>query len=629
MNVLRVFAFCLYVQASAAFKSFEIDYEHDRFLKDGEPFRYVSGSVHYYRVPRELWRDRLTKLRLAGLNAVSTYIEWSTHEPEPGRFTQLEDVTDFVKLAQDVGLLVILRPGPFICSERDFGGFPYWLLRDNPSMVIRTYDASYMKLVDRYLSNVLPEITPLLYSNGGPVIMVQVENEYGTDHCDKNYLTWLRDTFKRYLRDPVILFTTDSPQQNLTECGKIEGVYATVDFHPGDDAEVVAFAGQRRVEPRGPLVNSEFYPGWMDIWSEPHSTYHDTAKVVKTLKQILDTGASVNLYMFHGGTNFGYKNAAFGNGLDLTVTTSYNMNAPISEAGDPTDKYYAIRDLLSNYLPLPAGEVPKPAPKFHIDRVQMRACASLSDIMGKYSTIRISQFPLTFGQLEVDGGYVIYKTTVNFKPRDPSELAIPGLKDRAQVIIDGQLIGTLSRTDNILTMPLRLSQGSELIVLVENQGRSNVGLGMAADSDKGIIGNVSLGSQVLTDWTHYHNFLNIECSSRKTWAPTAPAIYAGSFVIPEGCQGLDTFLRLDGWGKGVAFINGINIGRYWPDEGPQVTLYVPHVWLHHNSSNYIYLFETERAPCEDQDTCFTSFRNVHVLNGQTPEAGTSELPYFG
>ncbi|KAI1304948.1 Beta-galactosidase [Halotydeus destructor] len=252
---LWLLAFHFFVHVAAASRTFRIDYDNNQFLKDGQPFRYVSGSFHYFRVPRELWRERLTKMRLAGLNAVSTYVEWSTHEPEPGQFVQLEDVTNFIKIAHQVGLLVLLRPGPYICAERDFGGYPYWLLRDNQSMVLQTYDPSFLKLNDRYLGKLLPLITPLLYSNGGPVIMVQVENEYGTRHCDTNYRIWLRDTFKKYLVDDVVLYTTDAigeqaSGEKYVQCGKIDGVYATVDFGPTSDVQD-SFAYQRLVEPKG------------------------------------------------------------------------------------------------------------------------------------------------------------------------------------------------------------------------------------------------------------------------------------------------------------------------------------------------------------------------------------------
>ncbi|KAI1304945.1 Beta-galactosidase [Halotydeus destructor] len=608
---------------AASWRTFVIDYDNNRFLKDGQPFRYISGEVQYYRVPRELWRDRLTKLRLAGFNAVQTYIEWSTHEPEPGFFVQLEDITDFIKVAQQLGLLVILRPGPYICSERDFGGFPYWLLRDNAAMAIRSRDPSYLRLVDRYLRNVLPLIRPLLYSNGGPVIMVQVENEYGLDFDDKVYTSWLRDAMKTYLADEVVLFTTDTVGDLLNGKGKIDGVYATVDF--GTDVDVRAsFAAQRLVEPKGPLVNSEFYISWFDQWSEPHQTT-STDKAVKALKDILDTGASVNVFTFVGGTNFGFKNGAEGSpgSLYQSVTTSYDFDALLTEAGDPTEKYFAMRTLIGHYLPLPNGTLPTISPKFKMDAVQMHQSLSLADMMLNCSQQFTALYPLTFEQLRVDGGYVIYRTTINFRASDPSLLSVPGIRDRAQVILNGQLVGTLSTQQTVFSLPLRVPMGSELIILVENQGRLSIGPQMALGSTKGILGNVTLGLNTLTTWTHHYN-LGSGCYDRKIRylaKPTllAPAVYSGSFVIPTASRGLDTFLRLDGWCKGVAYVNGINLGRYWPDEGPQVTLYVPGVWLRPGSLNYITLFETEQAPCATVAACYVSFVDQPLIRGGTPD----------
>ncbi|KAI1304944.1 Beta-galactosidase [Halotydeus destructor] len=607
------------VKVAVALNSFVIDYENNQFLRDGQPFRYVSGEMHYFRVRRELWRDRLTKMRLAGLNAVQTYIEWSTHEPEPGSFIQLEDITDFIKTAQEVGLLVILRPGPYICAERDFGGFPYWLLQIEPAVIVRSYDLTYLHYVNNYLGVVLTAVRPLLYANGGPVIMVQVENEYGNYGCDKMYTSSLRDMFRKFLGDDVVLFTTDNASQDV-HCGKIEGVYATVDFGVSSDVDA-AFAMQRQVEPSGPLVNSEFYTGWLDHWSEPHQTV-GMDHIGKTLMKILDKNASVSMYMFHGGTNFDYKNGA--NGDDIAFRpqpTSYDYDAPLTEAGDPSSKYFAIRNLIGRYLPLPNGTLPKPAPKLKLDQVQLYPFASLSEILSYLSTKTTAEYPMTFEQLGVAGGYVIYRTTINFQSSDPSQLTISGLRDRAQVILDGKLVGILSRREGIYSMPVQASQMADLVVIVESQGRLNNGAYIPYDR-KGITGNVTLGSTVLTSWTHHYDLILGPVSRdhfKSRDQPTSgPAAYFGTFSLPPASQGLDTYLRLDGWGKGVAFVNGVNIGRYWPDQGPQVTLYVPNTLLETATENYISLFETERAPCLQEATCAVSFCDTPVISGLTP-----------
>nr|XP_053646960.1 beta-galactosidase-like [Cherax quadricarinatus] len=316
------------LKSSDADRTFVIDYENDQFLKDGEPFQYISGSIHYFRVIPSNWRDRLKKMRMAGFNALQTYVEWSSHEPEPGvyDFTGMLDLESFLKMAQEEDLVVILRLGPFIDAERDMGGLPYWLLNKNPDMRLRSSDSSYLTYVDDWYGNVLlPKIKPLLYENGGPVIMLQVENEYGSyPDCDFAYTSHLRDLVRQGVGDNVVLFTTDGDGASYLKCGKIPGVYSTVDFGSGGDAKK-SFAAMRLFEPHGPLVNSEYYPGWLDHWGEPHSTL-DSEVIAKTLDDMLALNASVNMYVFHGGTSFGLTAAANVNTVDTRYEHSVDMS---------------------------------------------------------------------------------------------------------------------------------------------------------------------------------------------------------------------------------------------------------------------------------------------------------------
>ncbi|KAA0199146.1 hypothetical protein HAZT_HAZT000072, partial [Hyalella azteca] len=269
-NIIQVFG-----------RSFTVDYDQNCFSKDGECVQLVSGSIHYFRVHPSDWTDRLQKLRFAGFNALETYIEWASHEPEKGtyEFSGMYNFTDFVLKAQQEGLMVIMRTGPFIDAERDMGGLPYWLLAENPDMKLRTSDPSYLSLVDNWFANhLLPKLRPLLYSEGGPIIMVQVENEYGSYGCDYEYTAHLRELLKNHLGDQVLLYTTDGGSTSYLKCGKVQEVYATVDFGTGHCLHFIgtnlteAFRAQRLFEPRGPLMNSEFYPGWLDHWGSPHST---------------------------------------------------------------------------------------------------------------------------------------------------------------------------------------------------------------------------------------------------------------------------------------------------------------------------------------------------------------------
>ncbi|RWS28680.1 hypothetical protein B4U80_03424, partial [Leptotrombidium deliense] len=337
-------------------------------------------------------------------------------------------------------------------------------------MKLRRSDPSYIHYVTRWYSVLLPKLVPLLYSNGGPIIMIQIENEYGSyEACDFSYTSYLRDMVRRYVGNDIVLFTTDGDSDFFLKCGKIDGVYATVDFGSGTDP-IAAFAVQRAHEMHGPLVNSEYYSGWIDHWAEPHSIV-STSRVTKTLDQMLSLNASVNIYVFEGGTSFAFKSGAnFGASLQPNPT-SYDFDAPLTEAGDPTDKYYAIRDIVSKYLPLPPLPVPKPSPKLIFGPIVLEKVASMFDVVHYSNDTVKSTYPLTFEELGVRHGFVLYTTTINIKPSDPAVLNIETLNDRAQVFVDYKYQGTLSRMLNINTLPVNAKKGSRLDILVENQGR--------------------------------------------------------------------------------------------------------------------------------------------------------------
>ncbi|KAI1292522.1 Beta-galactosidase [Halotydeus destructor] len=600
--------------AMASNRSFVIDYENDTFLKDGEPFRFISGAIYYFRLPKESWRDRLTKLKAAGLNTVETYIEWSTHEPESGKFVDVDDITDYIKMAQELGLHVILRPGPYICAERDMGGFPYWLTSEDPDMKLRTSHPTYLKFVDRWFKVLLTAVRPFLYSNGGPVILVQVENEYGFyDACDFSYMAWMRDTMRKYLVEDVVLFTVDTFTDDAMKCGKVSGVYTTVDFGTNVEPEV-AFAVQRRHQERGPLVNSEFYMGWIDHWAEPHHVVPMDA-IIKAFDKQLSMGANVNMFMFHGGSSFGFK-AGANFALEPSDTyqadlTTYDYDAPLTEAGDPTEKYFAVRDLLSKYVQLPDMPLAVAQPKMAIGPVKMARHSDFEFTRHLYATE-----PMTFEKLGEPEIYVKYWTTVDFKTPDPVLLSVPGLRDRGQVFVDDRYVGTLSRTEKIYSMPIAINSGSKLSILVENQGRIN--FGPLIGEQKGITGNVTLGKVTLKGWHHdYQLKSQVDLAHSKPTVedkPQLPAVFVGSFELQMAP--LDTYLRLDGWGKGVAYVNGFNLGRYWPDQGPQVTLYVPKNIFKPNEPNVIVLFETQSVPAGDD--CVIQFVNEPKINGSVP-----------
>lgn len=603
-------------------RSFTIDYENDRFLKDGEPFRYISGTMHYYRVQRPYWRDRMVKMRMAGLNAVQTYVEWSGHEPEPGRFNfhGNHDLQALLDTAMDVGLLVILRVGPFICSERDNGGFPYWLLRLDPKTRCRTSDASFAIAVTKWLGVLLPKVRQYLYENGGPIITVQVENEYGNaGPCDHLYLHKLVSQFRRHLGPRAVLSMTDYPTDQAYQCDLASAPFVTADI-PATENMTQMFQIMRRNMKKGPLAVAEYYPGWFDNWGKPHSRL-DQRTFLKSLETILLKNASVNVYPFHGGTNFGFGNGAG----SLPVTTSYDFGAPLNESGDPTDTYYAIRNLTAQYLPLPNGTVPVPAPKLNLGAVRLTRSCSLTELLeffrdhGQMKTVT-SEYPMSFEDLGQSHGYVAYTTKVKFRPKSPCILAVPSIRDRGYIRTEASHT-VLSNDQKIFSAPVIVRKGENITILVENTGRNNGGMCSA----KGILGNVTLDCQTLTNWTMEPLPLSIPeatgllvdafgvpaSAKNQEEHCSAPGAFFGEFVLPEGQPVLDTFLDPTGWGKGVAFVNNFNLGRYWPSVGPQVTLYVPGVvLLPYPQKNTIFLFETEAAPSGNRTVSFVDVPNI-------------------
>ncbi|XP_040066917.1 beta-galactosidase-like [Ixodes scapularis] len=606
-------------------RSFVVDYEHERFLKDGEPFRYVSGSLHYFRVPKAYWRDRMTKMRMAGLNALQTYVEWSGHEPEPGKyvFEDNYDLKTFLQTAKDVGLLVVFRPGPYICGERDNGGLPYWLLRLNPNMKYRSSDRTYLEAVDNWLEVLLSMVEPFLYRNGGPIITIQVENEYGQyPVCDHNYMRHLVKIFQFYLGSDVILFRTDSPKDDAYRCDAVNDTLVTADFEAGTNV-TAAFDSVRKAQGKGPLIVTEYYPGWMDHWGLPH-TKTDASEVLKTFEEILRFNASVNFYMFHGGTNFGFSNGR----NPPPQPTSYDFGAPLSEAGDPTDLYYMIRNITSKYLPLPPGKPPVPAPKLNEGTVELKVSCSLKEMLEFFrqnaSLVNAtSVYPMSFEKLGQDFGYVVYTTTIDFQPASPSVLAVPGISDRGYVYTRATT-AVLSKEQLATSVPVVVQKGENLTIIVENTGRINFGPG---NKDfKGILSNVTLGGHLLTNWAIEGVPLSTpeQLSLLSKFLTTlngepkfeVPGVVFGYFSLPRGQEPLDTFLDPKGFGKGVAILNGFNLGRYWPSIGPQVTLYVPGTLLLPNPNvNLVALFEMEAVP---EGVKTVKFVKVPNLDGPTP-----------
>ncbi|XP_046752633.1 beta-galactosidase-like isoform X2 [Diprion similis] len=459
--------------------SFAIDYEGNQFLLDGKPFRYVSGSFHYFRAPKIYWRDRLRKMRAAGLNAVSTYVEWSLHQPklDVWKWYDEGDLEYFLTLAQEEDLFVLLRPGPYICAERDLGGFPTWLLGLVPDIRLRTSDTRYMRYVRIYITEVMSRVRPFLRGNGGPVIMVQVENEYGSyQACDIKYMTELRDLFQSQVGTNALLYTTDGHTDRMLRCGMIPEVFGTVDF--GTEANVTqAFETLRLFRSKGPLVNSEFYPGWLTHWGEPYAKI-DSILVAEKLDEMLAMGASVNLYMFYGGTNFGFTSGANTGPQYQPQITSYDYDAPITEAGDLTLKYYRIKKVLEKYLPIPNITLPLQSSKGYYGPVVLEQGLPLFDpyaraVLGFLKANRTA--PPTFESFDERLALVLYETYLPKNRTDPGVLRVSFIHDRALVYEDNVFVGTLSRAQGLKTVSLTQPYTRRLGIFVENQGHVNFG----------------------------------------------------------------------------------------------------------------------------------------------------------
>ncbi len=559
---------------------------HD-FLLDGKRFEIRSGEMHAARVPRDYWRHRLQMVRAMGCNTVCAYLFWNQHEPEPGKwnFKGNADIAEYCRIAQQVGLKVILRPGPYSCAEWEFGGFPWWLLKTR-DIKLRTRDPRYLAAVKRYLLRVGKELAPLQWSHGGPIIMVQVENEYGSYGKDKEYIGDVRDDLKEAGFD-VPLFTCDGPSQLPNDTRP--DIFSVVNF--GGDPEE-SFAALRKIRPTGPLMCGEFYPGWFDAWGKPHSI-GSTEETVRDLGKMLDMGASFSIYMVHGGTSFGYT-AGANSPPFAPQTTSYDYDAPISEGGLPTPKYFALRELFSKHL-LPREtlpDVPKANPVIAIPRFRLEESASFLSSLGR----PVRTGARTFEELDHPYGCVLYRTTL--PPGLGGSIADPGVHDIAYVSLDGKRIGVFDRrrgTDKI-ALP-ESSRPQTLDFLVEAMGRVNYGRDI---HDRKGLPNLVLAtrgdvSEMLGNWNAYplpYEHDGLEKLRFRPGQSAGPSVYRGSVDLKATG---DTYLDMHGWNKGMVWVNGHNLGRFW-HIGPTQTMYLPGPWLKRGANEVLILDLGESVP---------------------------------
>jgi beta-galactosidase len=552
------------------------------FLLDGKPFQMISGEMHYPRVPREAWRQRMRMAKAMGLNTIGTYVFWNLHEPEKGKFdfSGNNDIASFVKTAQEEGLWVILRPSPYVCAEWEFGGYPYWL-QNEKGLVVRSKEAQYLKEYRNYILEVGKQLAPLQVNHGGNILMVQIENEYGSYGTDKEYLEINRKLFKEAGFDGL-LYTCD-PARDVAK-GYLPGLLPAVNGI--DKPSEVKRLVREYHNGKGPFYIAEWYPAWFDWWGTQHHTVPAT-KYVAALDSVLSAGISINMYMFHGGTTRGFMNGANYNDKNPyePQVSSYDYDAPLDEAGNATAKFMKFREVIEKHLPAGVQLPPVPAnkPAINIPEINLSKSVSLFDLLPKPVT---NAKPLTFEDLHQAYGFVLYRSELN--GGRSGVLKIKDLRDYGMVFINGKKVGVLDRRlyqDSIL---LSLPGGKvQLDIVVENLGRINFGPYLLKNK-KGITESVSFDGQEIKGWKMYSlpfDHINALVQKSGTKPTEGPVVKKGSFDLTRVG---DTYLDMRNWGKGSVWINGHHLGRYW-NIGPQQTIYVPVEWLHKGTNEIVVL----------------------------------------
>lgn len=578
----------LAMSGAQAAARFEID--GAQFRLDGRPFVIRSGEMHYPRIPRAAWRERLRMARAMGLNTITTYAFWSQHEPEPGQwdFSGQNDLRAFVQAAAEEGLQVVLRPGPYVCAEVDFGGFPAWLLR-TPGLRVRSLDPRYLAASARYFKRLAQEVGDLQSSRGGPILMLQLENEYGSFGRDRDYLRAMQAQMREAGFDAP-LFTSDGGAARLFDGGTLPDVPAVVNFGGGADDAKAAIEALAQWRPSGPRMAGEYWAGWFDHWGEAHHR-QSPEEAARTVDWLLSRGISFNLYMFHGGTSFGWLAGANYSATEpyQPDTTSYDYDAALDEAGRVTPKYLALRDAIARHTgealpPVPASPQPQALAPF-----ALRPAGALLDRLDVLSRAQPARWVKPMEDFGQSYGYILYRKRLSAAAK--GQLVLDELRDQAVVLADGRVIGRLDRRRGEKSLAVDLPAGTQLDLLVEAMGRVNFGARLV-DDHKGITRAVRLNGKELLDWSVHPLPLDAAALGRLPAAAPAsqagPGFWRGTLSV---AQPVDSFLDTRGWGKGQVWVNGHHLGRFW-SIGPQQTLYLPASWLR-PGANEVLVFTTE------------------------------------
>ncbi len=570
-------------------KSHKFELGKDDFSLDGKPYQIISGEIHPARVPVEYWQHRIKMAKAMGCNTIAAYIFWNYHEIGPGVFdfqTGNRDIEKFIQLVQDEGMWLILRPGPYVCAEWDFGGIPSYLLKI-PDIKVRCMDQRYTEAAERYIKNLSMEVEKYQVTQGGPIIMVQVENEYGSYGNDRTYMKWVQEKWEENGID-VAFFTADGAAQPNLEAGTLPGVAIGLD--PG--ANENNFKQASLINADVPSFCSELYPGWLTHWGEDWQR-PDVDNLLKDVKWLMDNEKSFNFYVIHGGTNFGYWAGANAFSPDeyLADVTSYDYDAPINEMGQPTAKYYALRNLLKEYK-LPGEkfiDIPESLPVIEIPKIEIKDYASIWDNLPE---AKVLPQPKPMEMFDQQGGFILYRTKL--VGQKSGKLRVTDLHDYATVFLDGKYIGTLDRSKNINTIEIPKSEtvNPVLDILVEGMGRINFAEYMI--DRKGITDRVSLNGMTLMEWQIFNlpldeNYLSgLKPGVDKQNRPGK--FFRAEFALEETG---DTYLDLTEWKKGIVWVNGHNLGRYW-EIGPQERLFCPSVFLN-KGKNEIVVFDLHKT----------------------------------
>lgn len=563
------------------------------FLLDDKPIQILSGAIHYFRVPKDDWYHSLYNLKALGFNTVETYIPWNYHEPreEHFEFSGEKDIQYFIQLAEELGLYVIIRPSPFICAEWEFGGLPSWLL-NYKDMRIRSSDQRFIDKVDRYYAQLFKILKPLQIDHNGPIIMMQIENEYGSFGEDKSYLNMIKGLMIKH-GTTVPLFTSDGGWAQTLRAGSMaeDHILPTANFGSKTDINFQNLKSfHDEFQKKWPLMCMEFWDGWFNRWGDD-IIKRESDDLVAEVRTAVQQG-HINLYMFHGGTNYGFWNGCSARGsVDLPQITSYDYDAPLNEMGNPTQKYYDLQKMLKEEIPHIEQAEPLIKDFIELKHIQLQDKFSLFNVLDEISYKTTSKYPETMEEAGDGLGYMLYRTKVH-KDSSIEKFRIVDARDRVKMYIDGEHVYTAYQQEIGDTFEAELqSEEPQIDILVENMGRVNYGYKLLASTQrKGLGQGLMQDLHFVQDYEQFHiqlEQLNKE-HFEEEWIKDTPAFYRYVFMLNEANN---THIDVSAFSKGVVLVNGVNIGRYW-NVGPTASLYISKTLLH-EGENEIIIFDTE------------------------------------